>query len=197
MKFATTLIFAATSFLAQQGAGIAQTGASQAHQPAIQIDAAGQRLQLSGAGIRHLGSSPLYSAALYLTSKNSAAEDVLASPQAKQLRFVALQHISASQWQALVADAARASLSERDLASSIPALFQLGSILRQKKSLLPGDVVQIDWTPDAYTVIRVNGRSYGEPIEGGIERFNAVARIWLGTQPTDAALKLALLGQAV
>lgn len=196
MKFAATLIFAAISFLAQPGVGMAQTSAAQAQQPAQQIEAAGQRLQLRGAGVRHSAGSPLYSAALYLASANSAAPDVLASPEAKQLRFTALRRISTSQWQTLMADAARNSLSDADVASSIPALFQLGGIVGQKKSLNPGDVVQIDWTQDGFVVIRVNGRAYGEPIEGGIERFNAVARIWLGPQPTDAALKRALLGQA-
>ncbi|MFM9879355.1 MAG: chalcone isomerase family protein [Burkholderiaceae bacterium] len=200
MQFAPSLILAA--LLCASGPALTQAPSRALIQPATAVAAmapsivsAGQRLQLNGAGTREMGAQPLYTLGLYLRQPARSAEQVLDNTQPKQLRWVAQRAVSAREWQALMTQAVRSSLSEDDMASTIPVLFQLGSLLPSGRGLAAGDVVQVDWTADASTVISVNGRRFGEPIEGQA-RFNALARIWLGARPADAGLKQALLGQA-
>lgn len=203
MHYAPSLIFAAllcagSPLLAQQpGGALAVSAAAPALAPmAATLSVAGQRLQLNGAGIRQVGAQPQYALGLYLSQTARTAEQALDNPQARQLRWVALRGYSASEWQAQLAQTVRASLGADDLASAMPLLFQFGSLLPPGQRLSAGDVVQLDWTADAHSVISINGQHFGEPIAGQA-RFDALARIWLGAQPVDAALKQALLGAAI
>lgn len=201
MQYAPSLIFAAllcagSPLLAQQPGGALAAAAAPALAPmAATLSVAGQRLQLNGAGIRQVGAQPQYALGLYLSQKSNSAEQALGSPQPRQLRWVALRGYSASEWQAQLAQTVRASLSADDLASAMPLLFQFGSLLPPGQRLRAGDVVQLDWTADAHSVISINGQHFGDPIAGQA-RFDALARIWLGAQPVDATLKQALLGAA-
>ncbi|MGY8905167.1 MAG: chalcone isomerase family protein [Burkholderiales bacterium] len=201
MPYAPSLILAA--LLCASGPALAQqpgsalalaTPAAATMAPTLAVG--GQRLQLNGAGTRQLGAQPQYVLGLYLSHPASTTEQALDNPQAKQLRWVALRSFSASEWQAQLAQAVRTSLSNEDMANAMPVLFQFGTLVPLGQGLAAGDVVQIDWTADAHTVVSINGERFGEPIEGQA-RFNALARIWLGARPADAQLKQALLGAAV
>jgi hypothetical protein len=63
--------------------------------------------------------------------------------------------------------------------------------LRQGKK---GDVIQVDWLPDAGTLVRVNGEPKGKPIPGD-DVYRALLKVWLGDRPTSAGLNKALLGR--
>ncbi len=201
MQYAPPLIFAAllcagSPLLAQQPGSALAAAVPMAAPMEATLLVAGQRLQLNGAGTRQLGAQPQYTLGLYLSHKASTAEQALGNSQAKQLRWVALRGYSASEWQAQLVQTVRSSLSADDMASVMPLLFQFGSLLAPGQRLSAGDVVQLDWTADAHSVISINGQHFGEPMAGQA-RFDALARIWLGAQPVDAALKQALLGAAI
>jgi hypothetical protein len=58
-----------------------------------------------------------------------------------------------------------------------------------------GDVITVDWLPNAGTLVLVNGEPQGKPIPGA-DVYCALLKVWLGDRPTSVALKRALLGQA-
>jgi hypothetical protein len=63
--------------------------------------------------------------------------------------------------------------------------------LRQGKK---GDVITVDWLPDAGTLVVLNGEVKGGAIPGD-DLYRALLKVWLGDRPTSAGLKKALLGQ--
>ena len=56
-----------------------------------------------------------------------------------------------------------------------------------------GDVIQLDFTPEAGTRLVVNGQPRGNAIAGE-EFYNALLRVWLGDKPADGDLKKGMLG---
>lgn len=79
---------------------------------------------------------------------------------------------------------------------SIPGTLRLAEIFAEKKRLAKGETFSVDFLPGQGTQVLVNGKPMGAPIAEP-EFFNALMSIWLGPSPADAALKAALLGQAV
>ena len=58
-----------------------------------------------------------------------------------------------------------------------------------------GDVILLDFLPEAGTAVSVNGQAKGKPIPGE-DFYRALLRIWLGDKPVDGDLKKGMLGQA-
>jgi hypothetical protein len=56
-----------------------------------------------------------------------------------------------------------------------------------------GDLIQLDFAPDAGTCAVVNGQQRGTAMAGDAF-FSALRRVWLGDKPADAALKKGMLG---
>ena len=56
-----------------------------------------------------------------------------------------------------------------------------------------GDVIHLDFTPDAGTRVVVNGKQQGNAIAGE-DFYSALLRIWLGDKPADGDLKKGLVG---
>lgn len=185
----TTLVLscALSAFLPAHAADPAGTW-----QPLLQTDSG--TLQLNGAGMRLQGANGLYTAGLYLEHKQGTPEAVLGHAGVKQLKVVMLREASASEMGELLAGAMVANASNEELLYLAPALFRLGEMFGEQKKLAAGDSFQIDWQPGLGTLISVNGKPQGERFSQP-ELFSAMLRMWLGSQPADAALKNALLGQ--
>ena len=71
--------------------------------------------------------------------------------------------------------------------------LKLGQLFATVPELKKGDVLSMEWVPDAGTEIFINGKRIGENFPD-VVFFNALLKIWLGENPVDATLKNQLLG---
>ena len=151
-------------------------------------------LVLNGAGIRTRFFVKVYVGALYLPEKKTAAADVLALGGAKRVSLAMLRDLTAQQ----LADA----LNEGFAANNPPAdqeryksqLAELLGVMNSLGSAKSGEVIALDFVPDAGTRVLVNGAAKGKPIpDEGF--YRAILKVWLGDKPVDADLKRGLLGQ--
>jgi hypothetical protein len=154
---------------------------------------AGVPLQLNGAGVRYKFVVKVYAAGLYLSSKATTAEDVLANSGPRRMHIVMLRDIDANELGKLFTKGVEQNASRAEFMKAIPGTIRMGELFAEKKQLKAGESFSIDWIPGAGTVILVNGKPSGEPIKEP-EFFGALMKIWLGKSPADALLKDALLG---
>ena len=82
-----------------------------------------------------------------------------------------------------------------EMSKLIPGLVRMGQVFADQKKLIAGDSFTTDWIPGTGTVITVKGKVQGEPFKEP-EFFNALMRIWLGSNPADWKLKETLLGKS-
>lgn len=157
------------------------------------VTVGGAPLQLNGAGIRHRFVVKVYTAGLYLTSRQSTPEAVIAAAGPKRMHVVMLRDIDANELGRLFTKAMEDNTPREEFVKSINGTLRMGEIFAAKKRLANGENFSVDWVPGQGTTILVNGRPQGDPIKEP-EFFTALLRIWLGPKPPDAALKQALLG---
>lgn len=190
--------------LATAGAWAAAAATPALAQPATAVEVAGVRfptavtvggstLALNGAGIRHRFVVRVYAAGLYLSSKATSADAVLAAAGPKRLQVVALRDIDGNDLGKLFTRGMQDNSSRQAFAQSIPGTLRMAELFAAKKRLAQGESFSVDWLPGQGTSILVNGKPQGEPIREP-EFFDAMLRIWLGPHPADADLKDALLG---
>jgi hypothetical protein len=151
------------------------------------------RLQLNGAGIRYKAVFKVYTAGLYLTQKAGTPEAVIANPGPKRIHVVMLRDIDANELGKLFTRGMQDNSPRDEFSKSIPGTIRMGEIFSAKKKLSSGESFSVDYTPNAGTVVLVNGKATAEPIKEP-EFFTGLLRIWLGQKPADANLKEALLG---
>ena len=159
--------------------------------PNVQL--AGSNLQLNGAGIRYKFVIKVYTAGLYLASKASTTEAVLALPGPKRMHVVMLRDIDANELGRLFTRGMQDNAPREEFSKSIPGTLRMADIVSAKKKLVAGDSFSVDWVPGLGTTVLVNGKAQGDPVKEP-EFFNALLRIWLGPSPADHLLKDALLG---
>jgi hypothetical protein len=158
----------------------------------------GVALQLNGAGVRTLGDSPLYAAALYLEAKATAVPGVLDTTRAKQLQVVMLRPTNGKEMSELLSRGLVANSSDDELAQVIPEMVTIGQFIAKRGRLEAGDSFQIEWLPGVGTTVRIVERAQpGKPVAevfAKTEFMGALMRIWVGSKPNEAGLKMALLG---
>jgi Chalcone isomerase-like len=153
----------------------------------------GATLTLNGAGLRTRFVVKVYAAGLYLAAKASTPEAVLAATGPKRLHVVMLRDIDGNDLGKLFTRGMQDNSSREDFGKSIPGTLRMAELFSAKKRLAQGENFSVEWLPGQGTQILINGKPQGEPIKEP-EFFNALLRIWLGSNPADAALKDALLG---
>jgi hypothetical protein len=151
-------------------------------------------LQLNGAGVRYKAVFKVYAAGLYLNTKASTAEAVLASNGPRRLHIVMLREIDANELGKLFTKGMEQNASREEFSKVIPGVIKMSDIFSQRKKLLPGEYFTIDYVPGTGSIISVLGKPASEPIKEP-EFFNALMKIWLGKSPADAQLKDLLLGK--
>jgi Chalcone isomerase-like len=161
--------------------------------PTVQVD--GATLGLNGGGIRYRFVVKVYAAGLYLGTKATTPEAVLAAAGPRRLHVVMLRDIDANELGRLFTRGMQDNAPREEFSKSIPGTIRMSDIFSAKKRLVAGENFSVDWVPGSGTTVLVNGKAQGEPIKEP-EFFNALLRIWLGPNPADAQLKDALLGQA-
>lgn len=160
------------------------------YDPTIKVE--GQTLQLNGSGLSYRALQKVYTVGLYVPKKSSNADEVLAAPGPKQLRFVMLVPMRVDDLGKLIARGLEANSSREEFRKLIPAAVDMGRIFSHMKRMVPGDTIAIEYVPQRGTVFFVNGQPSGLPIQGP-DFFAAVLRVWIGKVPPTQDLKDALL----
>jgi hypothetical protein len=119
---------------------------------------------------------------------------VLAATGVKRIVIHMLRDVDAATFTEALAEGMRANHDEATMKSLEPRMARLSAIMAELKEAKKGMAILLDWQPGAGTVINVDGKPRGKPIEGE-EFFRALLRIWLGEKPVQDDLKRALLGQ--
>jgi len=147
-------------------------------------------LVLNGAGIRKKLFIKVYVAGLYLTVKRTTASEILADPGAKRIVMSFLyKEVSAERlvegWNVGFADN-NTTEELKGLQDRIDQFNALFSTVRK------GDTIQLDYMPNEGTQVWINDTMKGTV--PGEDFYRALLKIWLGTEPADADLKDAMLG---
>jgi hypothetical protein len=153
----------------------------------------GSELILNGAGVRYKAIFKVYVAALYLDQRVDTPEQVFASKGPKRVAFTMLRDIDANELGRAFFRGFEDNTPRNQTLRMAGHIYRLGQIFAEQKKLLAGEAFSIDWLPGVGMVITVKGKVQGEPFKD-LEFFNALMRIWLGTQPADWKLKESLLG---
>ncbi len=152
-----------------------------------------QTLQCNGAGTRWILFFKIYVAGLYLPRPARSASQALAMAGPKQMRLVMLRDVSGKELVQHMESDLKANLSSRQLAPFKPALERLRSAFMARHDLPSGAVIDMRELPAGGLEVLINGEPLGAPLrQAGL--FDAVLRAWLGSNPADARLKRALLG---
>jgi hypothetical protein len=149
-------------------------------------------LVLNGAGIRTRIIFKVYVGALYLSEKKTTAAEALAQTGAKRVSLSLLRDLSAQQLNEAFEKGIQANNSAADIEAMKPRIAELLSLFTDGRE---GDVILIDFLPNAGTVVTRNGAPQGKPIPRE-DFYRALLRIWLGDKPVDGELKQAMLGGA-
>ena len=158
-------------------------------------DLAGSKLQLNGAGIRYKAIFKVYVGALYVDKKIATPEEFFAAPGPKRMSITMLRDIDSNELGKAFTKGFEENVPKNEMPKLIPGLVKMGQIFADQKKMAAGDVILMDWVPGTGLTISAKGKAQGEPFKE-IEFFNALMRIWLGSQPADSKLKEALLGKA-
>ncbi len=158
------------------------------------ITLAGSKLQLNGAGIRYKAIFKVYVGELHTTQKVSSLDELIAAPGPKRLSMTFLREIEAGPFGKLLTRGVEDNVPKNEMSKLVPGLIRMGDIFTVNKSLLPGDVIHLDWIPGTGMVVTAKGKVQGEPFKEP-EFFKAIMSIWFGPSPADFKLKEALLGQ--
>lgn len=159
--------------------------------PTVQVGAA--TLQLNGAGVRTRAVFSVYVAALYVPQKAADAAALLAQKGPRRITLTMLRTVDADTFAEALNDGLRKNHGEAQLAGWKSQIETLNANLKAAGEAKKGDVIHLEFVPDAGTRVTVNGQVRGSAIPGE-DFYAAVMRIWLGDKPVDGGLKKGLLG---
>ncbi len=160
-------------------------------EPSAQVGAA--TLQLNGAGLRTRAFFKVYVAALYVPQKSTDAAALLAQKGPRRITLTMLRNVDADSLSGALNDGLKANHSDAQLAGWKAQIDGLNASLKAAGEARKGDVIQIEFTPEAGTRVLLNGQLRGAAIPGE-DFMTALLRVWLGDKPADAGLKKGLLG---
>ncbi len=157
------------------------------------VQASNTTLKLNGAGIRYKVFFKVYVAALYLTEIKTTSEGVFALSGPKKINLTMLRELSSDTLGQAFMDGVKRNTDKAERAKLTDQFLKFGQLFSTVPELNKGDVVSMEWVPNAGTNMYINGKKIGDTFPD-IAFFNAVMRIWLGDNPVDIALKNQLLG---
>ena len=163
----------------------------------VKLDATAQvggaALQLNGAGLRTRAIFKVYVAGLYVPQKSTSAAALLAQKGPRRVAITMLRNVDADTFSGALTEGLQKNLSEAQFAGFKAQIDTLSANLKSAGEAKKGDVIHLEFAPDAGTRVIVNGKPQGSAIAGE-DFFTAVLRIWLGDKPADADLKKGMLG---
>lgn len=154
------------------------------------VQVGGRRLVLNGAGVGRQLFFRVYVIGLYLQDRRDSTAAILGNEAPRRVVVTMLRDVDGATFGQAVAG--QTALREPRVEGQLAQLVR--AILRQPQGLKRGDVLTLDWLPDAGTLIELNGRRL-LPAVPGVAFHNALLDIWLGDDPADPALKPQLLGR--
>jgi hypothetical protein len=157
------------------------------------IQLGGKPAVLNGAGVRYKAVFKVYAAGLYLAGRASTPEDVIAMPGPKRIHLVLLRTMDANEFGKIMSAGIEKNATRDEFVRSLPGIIRMGEAAAQHKELHAGDTMTVEWVPEVGATLYVKGRAEVGPLKD-VAFFNAMAKIWLGMKPADAALKEAMLG---
>jgi hypothetical protein len=160
-------------------------------EPTAQVG--GAPLQLNGAGVRTRAIFKVYVGALYVPAKSNNPAALLAQKGPRRVSLTMLRDLDADSFGGALNDGLKNNHTEAQLAGFKAQIDALNAAMKAVNEVKKGDVVNIDFTPDAGTRVLVNGQPKGAAIPGE-DFFTAMLRIWIGDKPADADLKKGMLG---
>ena len=145
-------------------------------------------LQLNGAGVRVKWFVKVYAAGLYLESVETDPEKIISAdrPMAIQLRF--LRSVGFDKIKEAQEDGFKRGAGDKFIELK-PKIDQFNSYFT--KDTEDGSIYDFTYTPGIGTVLIVNGKKM--PAIQGLAFKQALFNIWLGKEPSDEDLRLALL----
>ncbi len=156
------------------------------------LNVAGKDLMLNGAGIRTKFIIKVYSAGLYLQTKESTVDGVLKADGPRRIRLVMMRDISSDDFGVAFMSGLNNNVSKEDKSKIVSQISKYGEMFGQMDGIKKGDTLDTDWIPGAGTQCYLNGKKVGSLIPDQLF-YNSVLRIWLGEKPADSALKASLL----
>jgi hypothetical protein len=160
-------------------------------EPVAQVG--GAALQLNGAGVRTRMIIKVYAAGLYVPARSSDPKVLLAQKGPRRMALTMLRSVDAGSFAGALTEGLKNNHTEAQLAALQPQIDAFSAAFKAVGEAKKGDLVLIEFTPDAGTRVVVNGQQKGAVIPGE-EFYTALLRIWLGDKPADADLKKGLLG---
>ncbi len=154
---------------------------------------AAQKLVLNGAGIRTRLLFKVYVAALYLPQKKDNTKDILALPGAKRVTVTMLREVSSDELGQALVTGIRKNATPEETRRFAPQMASMSDIFARIPKLKKGEFFSVDWIPGSGTVVVVDGKPVADPISDQAF-YDTILKIWLGDEPTDSALKTAMLG---
>lgn len=168
----------------------AQTVANQNIPESITQPGSTKKLVLNGAGIRTKFIFDIYIGALYLEQKQNAAADIYPLTGAKRIHMHFLyDEISKEKLTNSWSEGFKNNHNEDELSKLQSRIDQFNAMFTAVKK---GDVINLDFQPEKGTTVIINKSTQGT-VKGG-DFYTALLKIWLGDQPADSDLKLAMLG---
>jgi hypothetical protein len=163
------------------------------------LQLSGNTLVLNGTGKRQVAIYPLYLAALYLPSKAAAPDLVYGQAGAKRLemRIVIplVKDVSTQEFVKAINKGVSRNSTEAEKAAVEERVKQFNAAISEVGRVKKGDVLVIDYVPaQGGTVLSVNGKVYGKPIEGQ-DFYTAFLKVFIGEHNSDGKLRSGLLGQ--
>lgn len=151
----------------------------------------GQRLMLNGVGLGQQLTEKVVVAGLYLGSRQTTAETVLATPGPKRLELVYLRKLSSKAMSRALTKAMRESDERNELNKDTLSLVEFGQIFDSAGDRNLGDRITLDWLPGVGTEMRLNGKLLGTIKSEAIYRL--LLRIHVGAKARER-MREGLLG---
>ncbi|MDR7332262.1 chalcone isomerase family protein [Roseateles asaccharophilus] len=164
------------------------------------VQLGGTTLQLNGVGAKvFVLKYSAYLAALYLPQKASTPEAIYAQtgPKRVELRIVIpmVKDVSTQEFVKAIDKGVRRNSSEAELAAVTERVRQFNATIAEVGRVKKGDTLVIDYLPaQGGTVLTVNGKVRGQPIEGQ-DFYTAFLKVFLGAKNSDERLRASMLGQ--
>jgi hypothetical protein len=160
-------------------------------EPGAQVG--GANLVLNGAGVRTRAIFKVYVAGLYVPQKSGNAAALLAQKGPRRIAITMLRNVDADTFSGALSEGLQKNLSDAQFAGFKSQIDALNASFKAAGEAKKGDVIHLEFTPDAGTRVVVNGKPQGSAIAGE-DFYNALLRIWIGDKPVDADLKKGMLG---
>lgn len=148
----------------------------------------GKTLKLNGAGLRKKAIFKVYVGGLYLETPSKDAATVISSDQIKRMQLSVLRSLSTKQ----VTEAIEEGFEK----NSKGQMDALKPRLERFKSMIPdvekGDQILMTYIPGKGTLVSAKGAEKG--VIEGKDFADALFSVWLGPDPVQEDLKVALLG---